>query len=396
MNGLSNIGGTFLDVNSGVQMIKNQQRQDATQQQQDEMFAARKAQIAREAETADAGLSDMRKSRAWKAADEQAMAAGGFSAMIDGQRARGDSEGMTRSAIADYNATELAFKAKWQKPRQDAEAKAFKRGVEMQPRKDALEDSALAQAEANDREGLAYRWWQIAQTNPAEAVKLISDSSVAFPGVKISDMAMTADKSQIVFIDDKGKEVKRVPRSYFEALQRARAPAPEIKAVNPGQKLVSVGRDQNGLSSAREMFDNPSPDQFGRSEDGTVFNKKTGAVTGGGGSLSGNSVSQKTQDARFKDLKSMAFTAMGGKLDAMGQMSLPKDAESKYLRMIVLGEQYIKGGMDTGAAADKAYREIEREAKLGPGAAGLSGGAAPTSSTSASPSGTDWNFLVRQ
>lgn len=362
MGFFDNIGSTILDVQQGMEYAKQNQRRDAEWERNQ-----------KRADTADKvsqyGLEDLERGRDDKAARRTAAAGqptldAAAQAEKTAALARGDTQGAGQAEAsrlaalrADFEIAQTELAKELQPAKAGMERTAVAGQVARQPGMEAVAGQQVQDQSMAMREKLLARFYQIATLDKAEALKLISDSPLIFPGKKAVDIMVSKDGQRMAIVGEDGQPLTMLNKPFMDQLSQKYGDPGKVYEVEPGKRLVHA----TAGGKAKEIYAAPNApvqNKFSIGADGTVLNTTTGDIRPG----PGGAMPAAKRDTRVKVADSIVKEALGGSLN----MGLPgEDAQRDYpIIMQKVGELIDKGVPPEKAAYD-AMQEVKRAAKVG-------------------------------
>lgn len=371
MGYFDNIGATLLDVSKGMEYEKENQRRDAT-------FARSEKRADMADELAKYGMEDAKQARGDKAA-RRAAATGkpsleaAATAERDAALARGDTAGAGQADAGRLTALKTDFEVgqaqlakELQPARAGMERAAVAGQVARQPGLEAIAGQQVQDQSMAMREKLLARFYQIAMLDKNEAIKLVSDSPLIFPGKKVIDIMVSNDGQRMAVVGEDGQPLTMLNKPFMEQLSAKYGDPEKLMEVEPGKSVVGI---KNG--KARELYkaaEKPLVNKYSWGPNGERLNTATNEVTP---AVGGGTMPPAKRDARLRIAEDIISKALGGSLN----MGLPEEgAQRTYEAAIAKAEQFINSGADPAAAATKALDEIKRAGKT----AGIQGNSGPT------------------
>lgn len=358
----SNFGATLLDVQSGMEYAKQNQRRDAEWERNQ-----------KRADTADKvsqyGLEDVERKRG----DAQAMrdAVKGKSSVSEAAKAAkqaslasGDLDGARQASTAELDDDLLSLQKSATALRQmqtQLQTKQTQGQVARQPGLEEVADQQLFAARQDAAEDVAYRSAKILATGGKKAYMDVINKLGGVNGVQVADVHRGND--EVVLIAPDGNELATMSIPYLRSIIEKRMPKPETKVLKEGEQIVQISNDGKGTVTPKFSAPAKAPvDKFMPITEGTTgfYDPRTGkTIPVGSGQPSG-----AKRDTRVKVADSIVKEALGGSLN----MGLPgEDAQRDYpIIMQKVGELIDKGVPPEKAAYD-AMQEVKRAAEIAKG-----------------------------
>ena len=354
----SNFGATLLDVQSGMEYAKQNQRRDAEWERNQ-----------KRADTADKlsqyGLEDVERKRS----DSQAMrdAVKGKSSVSEAAKAAkqaslasGDLDGARQASTAELDDDLLSLQKSATALRQmqtQLQTKQTQGQVARQPGLEEVADQQLFAARQDAAEDVAYRSAKILATGGKKAYMDVINKLGGVNGQPVADVQKGND--QVILIGKDGNELANMSIPYLRSIIEKRMPKPETKVLKEGEQIVQISNDGKGTVTPKFSVPAKAPvSKFVPIEGGGAFNTSTGESRPGPG---GGAMPAAKRDARVRLAEDFISKQLGGSLN----MGLPdENAQRTYKLAMAKAEQYIASGADPIAAATKAVEEVQKDAKV--------------------------------